>query len=246
MYRGAEAILTYGEHVSRYVARYRGSERNVFAVPQAVEAEVFGRRVEAAEAAAWRESAGVPRAAPLVLYVGRLVHEKGVETLLQAWDAARRDGEVLCLAGEGPLRGRGAGPHVLYPGHVERPVLPVAYAAADIVVVPSLQTRAVLEPWGLVVNEAMHQGRAVVATTAVGAAAGGLVRDGDTGVLVPHGDAVQLAAAVRRLLDDADRRERLGARARAAVGAYTHEAAADAFGAALRAVGPSPPISLPR
>lgn len=237
IYRHADAVVTYGEHVSRYVAGHRGSERNVFVAPQAVEADLFGRHVDEAGRAVWRESTGIRPDAPLVLYVGRLVREKGIETLLRAWDAACRDGEVLCLAGDGPLRGRDAAPHVVYAGHVERDALPAAYAAADAVVVPSLETRGFLEPWGLVANEAMHQGRAVIATTAVGAAAGGLVRDGETGVVVPAGDAVNLAAAVRRLLDDPALRERLGANAREAVAAYSHEAAADAFGRALRAVG---------
>jgi glycosyltransferase involved in cell wall biosynthesis len=237
IYRDAPAILTYGPHVSRYVAQHRGSERNVFAAPQAVEPDVFGRPVDEAARDAWRDAAGISRQARLVLYVGRLVREKGVETLLRAWEVAYRDGEVLCLAGEGPLAGRDQAPHVVYAGHVERAALPAAYAAADAVVVPSLETRAFLEPWGLVCNEAMHQGRTVVASTAVGAAAGGLVRDGDTGLIVPYGDSVQLAAAIRRVLDDEPLRERLGENARAAVAGYTHEAAADAFGEALRAVG---------
>jgi glycosyltransferase involved in cell wall biosynthesis len=237
MYRGADAVLTYGEHVSRYVARHRGSDRNVFVAPQAVEADLFGRRVDEGERATWRDAAGVPQDAPMVLYVGRLVKEKGVGPLLEAWRAVARGREVLCLAGEGPLRGLDAGPQVVYAGHVERVALPAAYAAADAVVVPSLDTRAFREPWGLVCNEAMHQGRAVVASTAVGAVAGGLVRDGETGLVVPPGDWVQLAAAIRRLLHDAPLRAQLGANAREAVAAYTPEAAADAFGAALRAVG---------
>jgi glycosyltransferase involved in cell wall biosynthesis len=237
IYRGADAVLTYGDHVSAYVAGRRGSDRNVFVAPQAVEDDVFARPVDETEQAAWRASVGISRDAPLTLYAGRLVHEKGVETLLTAWQAAARDGEVLCLAGEGPLLGRDTGPHVVYAGHVERASLPAAYATADMVVVPSLATRAFLEPWGLVCNEAMHQGRPVVATPAVGAAAGGLVRDGETGLLVPPGDSVHLAAAIRRLLDDRPLRERLGADARESVAAYSHEAAADAFGEALRAVG---------
>ena len=237
MYRHADAVLTYGEHVSRYVARHRGSDRNVFVAPQAVEADLFGRRAEPAEQAAWRESVGIPQDAPLVLYAGRLVPEKGVEPLLDAWEAARHGWEVLCLAGEGPLRGRRAGPNVVYPGHVERSALPAAYAAADLVVVPSLATRSFLEPWGLVCNEAMHQGRPVIATTAVGAVAGGLVRDGETGSVVPPGDPGRLGNAIRTLLDDPPLRERLGANARAAVAGCSHEAAADAFGEALRAIG---------
>jgi glycosyltransferase involved in cell wall biosynthesis len=237
IYRHADAVVTYGEHVSRYVAGHRGSERNVFVAPQAVEAGIFGRDVDETERAAWRESAGIRRDAPLVLYVGRLVPEKGVETLLEGWETVYRDGEVLCLAGEGPLRGRSTAPHVVYPGHVDRGALPAAYAAADVVVVPSLATPAFLEPWGLVCNEAMHQGRAVIATTAVGAAAGGLVRDGETGLVVPPGEPRALGEAIRTLLDDPALGTRLGRNGRDAVASFSHEAAADAFGRALRAVG---------
>ena len=62
---------------------------------------------------------------------------------------------------------------------------------------PSITTALDKEPWGLVVNEAMHAGLPVVATDAVGAAAGGLVRDGENGFVVPERDADALAAAVR-------------------------------------------------
>jgi glycosyltransferase involved in cell wall biosynthesis len=55
--------------------------------------------------------------------------------------------------------------------------------------------------------------------------------------VVPPGDPGALGEALRALLDDSMQRAQLGANARAAVAAYSHEAAADAFGAALRAVG---------
>ena len=70
------------------------------------------------------------------------------------------------------------------------------YAGSDVVVVPSVPTRDFLEPWGLVVNEAFHQGVPVIATDAVGAAAGGLVRHERTGLVVPAGDAAALRAAI--------------------------------------------------
>ena len=87
------------------------------------------------------------------------------------------------------------------------PVAPVElrnlYAAADVLVLPSIPTRTFREPWGLVVNEAMNQGLPVIASDAVGAAAGGLVRDGRNGLVVPAGDSAALAGALRRLADDA-------------------------------------------
>ena len=79
----------------------------------------------------------------------------------------------------------------------------------------------------------MSQGCPVIATTAVGAAAGGLVRDGETGLVVPAGDPAELARAIERLLDDAALRHRLGARGREVVADYSYEKAADAFAQGL-------------
>jgi len=113
------------------------------------------------------------------------------------------------------------------------------YAGSDVVVVPSVRTREFLEPWGLVVNEAFHQGTPVIATTAVGAVAGGLVRDGRNGLVVAPGDANALAGALRRLHDDPDLRARLGARAREDVAPYTQAAWADGVSRALGSAGVS-------
>ena len=89
---------------------------------------------------------------------------------------------------------------------------------------PSLPTRDFLEPWGLVVNEAFHQGVPVIATDAVGAAAGGLVQHERTGLIVPAGDASALQAALQRLQRNPELRARLGANARQAVASYTQGA----------------------
>jgi glycosyltransferase involved in cell wall biosynthesis len=173
----------------------------------------------------------------LVLYVGRLVEDKGVRVLAEAWRGlADQHGASLCLVGDGPLAGddslrnaRG----VYLAGRLERDRLPAAYAAADVLVVPSIATRRFLEPWGLVCNEAMLQGTPVIATDAVGAAAGGLVRDGETGLVVPAGETPALAAAIGRVLSDGPLREHMGVNARELVGDYSYPRAADAFARAL-------------
>src|SRR6202043_3091477 len=98
------------------------------------------------------------------------------------------------------------------------------YAAADVLVLPSIATRTFREPWGLVVNEAMNRGLPVIASDAVGAAAGGLVQDGRNGLVVPAGDARALAGAIHGLLDAPPLRIRLGEAGALDVRAYTHEA----------------------
>ncbi|MDO8209768.1 glycosyltransferase family 4 protein [Conexibacter sp. CPCC 206217] len=242
VYRHADAVLTYGPHVSRYVAGYRGHDDDVFVAPQSVDAAVFGRAVTPAETSAWRVAHDLPTGAPLVLYVGRLVAEKGIGVLLDAWRTVRSTHPQarLVAIGDGDLapRVRAAsadGVHLLPP--VGAADLPVAYAAATAVTLPSIPTPRFREPWGLVCNEAMHQATPVVATDAVGAAAGGLVRNGQTGLVVRAGDPQALADALTRLLDDETLRTRLGEAGREALSGHTHERMADAFGQALAAAG---------
>ena len=230
IYRGADAIATYGPHVSAYV-RAKGARGPVFEAPQSVD-DAF-----------WTSAAAPERqAAYQVLFAGRLAREKGVCVLLRAWPLAGLDAPstALVLVGDGPIRARAVAAGA---AHLEGPLPPERlrnfYAGSDVVVVPSVPTRDFLEPWGLVVNEAFDQGVPVIATDAVGAAAGGLVQHERTGLIVPAGDERALAAALRRLHDDPELRERLGANAREAVRAHSHGAWAEGMSAALRAVGAS-------
>ena len=106
-------------------------------------------------------------------------------------------------------------------------------ARADVCVIPSLRTRSFREPWGLVANEAMNQSTPIIASDEVGAVAGGLVRHERNGLVVAAGDAGELAAALRRLHDDAGLRARLGANARRDVFPYSFDAWAAGMQAAI-------------
>ncbi len=232
IYRGADAVVAYGEHVRRFVAGVRGRDDDVFVAPQSVEPELFARGVSDAEIHAFRSAQGLE--GPLALYVGRFVAEKGVALLLEAW---RRVGATLVMIGDGPLDSIArATPGVRVLGPLARSELPVAYAASSFALLPSIPTPLWREPWGLVCNEAMHQGRPVIASDAVGAVAGGLVRDGVNGLVVPAGDRAALTGAIDRLLADSGLRAQLGAAAREAIAPYTYTAMAAAFGQALRSL----------
>jgi glycosyltransferase involved in cell wall biosynthesis len=89
------------------------------------------------------------------------------------------------------------------------------------------------EPWGRVANEAMHAGLPVVASEAVGAAAGGLVRDGRNGLVVPERDAEALADALRAMVAEPDLAAGLGQQAREDAREYDYSRMADAFEAAV-------------
>ena len=124
-------------------------------------------------------------------------------------------------------------------GYVGQDDLPTYLQASDVLVLPSVTTPRFLEPWGLVLNEAMAAGAAVVATTAVGAAAGGLVVDGETGLVVPEGDSVALADALDRLLADDVYRLSLAWVGTQHVRAWNFDAAADVFETALTGIAPA-------
>ncbi len=163
--------------------------------------------------------------------------------LLAAWreSALRAPAAALVLAGTGDTTTSGtsreAADGVLRLGKLSPHQLRGLYGACDVLVVPSVATRTFREPWGLVVNEAMNRGLAVIATDAVGAAAGGLVRDGENGLVVPAASRSALAQAIGRLAEDAPLRGALGAAGERAVRAFSHEAWAQGFSQALATLG---------
>ncbi len=114
-------------------------------------------------------------------------------------------------------------PHVTIVDRVSEEEVVAQYRRHDLLVFPSTY-----EGFGLVVLEAMSQGLPVVATP-VGCVPD-LVRDGETGVIVPLRDSAALAEAVTRLMASPSTRARLGAAAAAAVASMSwrrHGAAHD-------------------
>ena len=107
------------------------------------------------------------------------------------------------------------------------------YALASVVVLPSVTTPQAKEAWGLVVNEAFNQGVPVIATDAVGAVAGGLVRDGVNGLVVPEANSAAITVALERVVNDPAARQRLGAAAKQVIAEWSHDAQAAGFARGL-------------
>nr|WP_241158791.1 glycosyltransferase [Nitratidesulfovibrio vulgaris] len=147
--------------------------------------------------------------------MGRLSPEKGHIHFLRALARARQTEPRLVglLAGDGPgadmLRREadmlGLAHAVTFAGHVSR--VARVYRALDVAVLPSLS-----EGMPNAALEAMLHGLPVVASHVGGVPE--VVRDGETGLLVPPGDEAQLAAALVALCADVERRKALGARGR--------------------------------
>ncbi|HYF66015.1 MAG TPA: glycosyltransferase family 4 protein [Herpetosiphonaceae bacterium] len=245
IYRHADAVVVYGEHVKRYLASEGVDPARIFVAAHAVDNAAYGQPVDPAELAALRGRLGLDEAGAVVLSLGRLVAEKGYDYLLRAWAAAGesvgRARATLLIVGEGDDRGRlealaaalGVAATVRFAGYVPAGETRPFYALADLFVLPSVTTASFKEPWGLVVNEAFNQGAPVIASDAVGAAAGGMVRPGVNGLIVPERDSGTLARALADLLDRPELRRSMGAAARATVAMWTNERMVEGF---LRAV----------
>jgi glycosyltransferase involved in cell wall biosynthesis len=229
IYRGADAIVTYGDHVRRFLAAVPGvTAEKIYVAGQAIDSAPFDN-----------VTPNFPEPAR-ILYVGQLEESKGVRELLTAFSAIKRngDGVVLRLIGTGSLVGKvraaasaESGIEVL--GYTPHDAIPGQLAHARCLVLPSVTTRWGRETWGLVINEAMAAGVPVITTDAVGAAAGGLVQDGRNGFVVPEKTPDALAAAMSRLVSDASLAETLGARARVDVAKFDYSRMADSFADAI-------------
>jgi phosphatidyl-myo-inositol dimannoside synthase len=174
-----------------------------------------------------------------VLIVGRM-HDaeryKGHDELVACWPAvvARVPSAQLVIAGLGNDRARleakareaGVASSVIFCGFVPGSVMPALWARVALLAMPSAR-----EGFGLVYLEAMRAGRPCVGSTAD--AAGDVIVDGETGVLVDRDDPVALGTALSALLVDAGRRDAMGAAGRRR---YLAEFTADHFAARFRAI----------
>ncbi|HST28679.1 MAG TPA: glycosyltransferase [Rudaea sp.] len=153
-----------------------------------------------------------------LLGVGRLSYFKGFDVLLRAFAQVPEASLVLIGGGEcaDSLRALAAQlrieTRVHFAGRLDmdaagQALLESAYTNADVFCLPSTE-RA--ESFGLVLLEAMRAGKPVIASDIPGSGVGFVVRDGETGMLVPPNDADALAAALRRLAADANLRQRFG------------------------------------
>ncbi|MES2866498.1 glycosyltransferase family 4 protein [Microbacterium profundi] len=154
-----------------------------------------------------------------VLFVGRMIREKGADLLLDAASLLHRDDiEYLIVGSQGfdrsaalsgfeqDLRDRSS-PGVRFMPFIDRTELPPLMRDQDVLVVPSRWP----EPCSLTTGEGMASGLAIIA-----ARSGGIPEVlADAGILVPRGDAAALAEAIKLIADDAEQRRNLTAAARA-------------------------------
>ena len=170
---------------------------------------------------AWRIRHGFAENDIAILFLGRLVAEKGVNVFAATIRLLQTAGHKVrpLVVGAGPAAPAfEAIPGAVLTGHLDGTELAAAIAAADIMLTPSTT-----ETFGNVVLEAMASGLAIVSADAPSARA--LLDDGRTGLLCAPTDPYAYAAAIAKLIAAPERRHALGAAARQASAAYSWEGA---------------------
>jgi glycosyltransferase involved in cell wall biosynthesis len=224
------AFVVSGKSSANYLVDLGMAEEKIFTAPDAVDVALFSRAAEATRQGGIPDRSGrLP--SRYFLYVGRLVEEKGVFDLLEAYarlDPGLRSQIGLVFAGDGAEhealveRASKIAPGTIqFLGFVHREQLPELYALADGFVFPTHS-----DPWGLVVNEAMACALPIIVTGVAGCALD-LVQDGWNGFVVPPRDPSGLAAAMARLAGDFGLRAEMATNSRKRIEAYSPAAWAE-------------------
>jgi len=234
--RRCDGFVVPGKSAFEYLRWLGSPEERIFTAPNAVDNIFFATQAERVRRApaALRERFGLPQR--FILFVGRLVPEKGVFDLIQAYaklDSGLRAEVGLVFAGDGVSKEALAKQAklivpgvVCFPGFAQREDLAGFYALADAFVLPTHS-----DPWGLVVNEAMACALPIVVTSVAGCASD-LVEDGWNGYVVPAADSDRLSAAIRSLLVKPEETQRMRVRSVERIQANSPQACAHGLAAA--------------
>ena len=213
-----DTITYLGEYFRTRLARALSPEaaRNLTRLAPGVDVTAFH---PGAGGPAMRERLGLT-AGPVVVCVSRMVPRKGQDTLIRAWPKVRAEvgDATLLLVGDGPYRGDlerlaqqlDVGSAVRFTGPVPQADLPAYYAAGDVFAMPCRTRRRGLdvEGLGIVYLEASATGLPVIGGDSGGAP--DAILDGETGYVVPGGDADAVAVRIADLLSDPARAAAMG------------------------------------
>jgi glycosyltransferase involved in cell wall biosynthesis len=197
--RAFNAGLYVGERNRDYWLHYSFPSNRLFFSPHCVDNDFFATRATTEARSAVRARYQVPDSSPIALFAGKLVPFKRPADVILAAAGVRAQGLDLhvLVAGSGELEGhiRAEAERLHVPVHLmgfqNQTEMPSAYAASDLLVLPSNGR----ESWGLVANEAIASGRPVVVSDAVGCAPD-LAKNNSSGRTFPLGDIPALTNAI--------------------------------------------------
>ena len=205
-----DGFLAIGTLNARYYRSYGIAAERIFSVPYAVDNAFFRAKARAAarDREHLRRELGLAPGRPVILFASKLSEVKRGVDLLEAYiqmspDQVQEPHPYLMFIGDGSQRksleeraGTMNWSSIKFLGFRNQTELPQYYDLCDVLVLPSA-----FEPWGLVINEVMNAGRAVVVSDQVGCGPD-LVRPGENGAVFPAGDIAGLRQALVDLLSD--------------------------------------------
>jgi len=236
-----DGFVVPGKSAFEYLRLLGSPAESIFTAPNAVDNTFFATQAEKVKRnpAAYRERFGRPRR--FILFVGRLLPEKGIFDLLEAYaklESGLRSEVGLVFAGDGVSReelaqqAKRISPGMIcFPGFAQREDLAGLYALAEVLVLPTHS-----DPWGLVVNEAMACGLPIVVSSVAGCSAD-LVEDGWNGYIVPPRDSEKLSVAINSLVRQPELKQEMSVRSLERIRSYSPEACADGLAAAAISAG---------
>lgn len=239
----ADGFLAIGSANRDYYVAHGIAPSRIFSVPYCVDNEFFAEHAAAAagKREALRGSLGLEPGRPVILYASKFQARKRPDDLLRAYERlvssrGQSSSPYLLYVGDGELRcaveaeaGAKGLSGARFLGFRNQTELPAFYDLCDVFVLPSVN-----EPWGLVVNEVMAAGRAVVVTEEVGCAPD-LVRSGVNGFTFPAGDVEALAKALGDVLASPQRSKAMGAASRELISKWSFREDLGGLRLALRA-----------
>lgn len=201
LFSNVDFFAAVGTQNRNFYLRRGISATRIVSMPYCVDNDFFRSKLSETNSASLRINLGLNDDLPILLYVGKLTHRKNVLALLEAYHRLPGPHPWLLIVGEGELnealRAKKAEfnlEKVKFLGFRNQTDLPQIYALADVFILPSIN-----ETWGLVVNEAMNAGCAIIVTDQVGCASD-LVIDEVNGFIVEAHDHDALTAALAKTL----------------------------------------------
>lgn len=238
-----DAYLVVGQRAREYYLAHGADARKMFFVPHFVDNDRFAQAAAEArpQRAELRRRWNLPQDAVVFLFAGKFIPKKRPLDFVKAMAAVVRSVPRAAglMVGDGPLRGEieakvlSSESPIRLAGFLNQTTIPSAYAAADVLVLPSEGT----ETWGLVVNEAMACGLPALVSDQVGCGPD-LIWEGETGFVFRCGDVAQMADQMIRLAQSPPVAARLGAAAHELVQRYSVDVATEGTTLALAQVVP--------
>lgn len=231
VYKKIDRALYAGTNNREYFLANGLKEEQLVFMPHAVDNDRYGQRagMNGEKRRGGKEEHFPPGCGVRFLYAGKLEPKKNLALLIEAFQRLGLPDAQLLIVGNGPLeeelkKKAGGSTNILFLPFQNQAQMPALLASADVVVLPSKKN----ETWGLILNEAMAAGKAILASTACGAAVD-LVKEGVNGFSFRNNDGKDLVEKLGELAQSKDAVREMGARSGESIGAWSYRQCCDAI-----------------